>query len=634
MNPTGLRIGAIIVAILSIASAGVSYAEFARTSSSTCHLTSTNPLVVDQPETPDSLDPAVTFSTPGWAAVQQVYQELIMYNQTSYTSFVGEVAKNWSTSKDGFHWNFTLWPNEKFSNGHPLTAYDVWYSLYRDLIMNQASSFILNENFWFPGESYYSSNGVSINWNATVVNTLTTELNTWNFASPSTAAIGIMGAANQSFRVLNPTTIQLNLGFGYLDSPPFSVAYTYVLPELAAPNSAAVDPAVVDANPTAPNQGIVANTTDSWMSINMVGSGPYVLSSYDPSSGFELSPDQNYWGKAVASQVPLDNDIQPAKSSIITLFQGTTSINVQNLRGQQAAAVSFAYVGPSTVAELKGVACVTVQALPDVFGATAGSWWIYMNQSVAPFNNLSVREAVVHAIDYNSIISQAFGGYAEQWVGPVPPSYPDYNPSHLANYSYNLALAQQEIANSPCANNACKGNTLNYAYIDLGDWATVAVILQADLAAIGISINPVPISLAQLYVEQGNTANGACVTSTKQAGGPFYIGQEFYTSDYISPDDWTTNDALSYGSANRCESGYANATVDGWILQAAGTSDSVKAAALYANITQAMYNNYADAWLVVPTSFGVYSNALHGLYPNAMGSGIPYVIAYNTLYGT
>jgi len=637
MTPTGLRVAAILVAIIALAAAGGVYYTATSPSSTGCHLQSTDPLIVDQPETPDSLDPAVTFSTPGWAAVQQVYQELVMYNQSSTTSFVGELAKNWSHSADGFHWNFTLWAGEHFSNGDPLNAYVVWYSLYRDLIMDQASQFILSENFWFPGQWYYQSDEASINWNDTLVAQLTHDLNTWNFATPSTDALTYMEADNQSFRVIDATTIQLNLGYGYLDIPPFSVAYGYLFPEIAAPNSAAVDPLVVNAHPDpGSSDGIVVNSTNSWMSENMVGSGPYVLTSYNLASGYTLTPDANYWATSDALTVPWDNVLQPARSTIQTLFQGTTSIDIQNLRTQSAATVSFSYVGPGTVSQLQGVSCVTVQPLPTAFGATAGSWWIYMDQNVEPFNNLSEREAVVHAIDYQSIIQDAFGGNAQQWVGPVPPSYPDYNPDHLANYSYNLPLAKQEMANTPWPTgySTATGNTLSYSYVNLGDWQTVAIILKTDLAAIGIDINPVPISIDQLYVEQGYDANGNCVSETSVAGGPFPIGQEFYTSDYIAPDDWTTNDAISWGSANACMAHYASSDVDNWTIEAAGTSDPVLASQLYANITAAMYNNYADAWLVVPTSFAVYSNALQGFYENPMGSATPLIISYNTMYGT
>ena len=50
---------------------------------------STDPVVVDRAQVPDSLDPAVSFSTPGWGAIPQVYQGLVNYNGSSATSLVG-----------------------------------------------------------------------------------------------------------------------------------------------------------------------------------------------------------------------------------------------------------------------------------------------------------------------------------------------------------------------------------------------------------------------------------------------------------------------------------------------------------------------------------------------------------------
>ncbi len=131
MNPRSLRAGAIVVALLTVISASGVYYGLSKAASqaSTCSLGTTSSIVVDQPEVPDSLDPAVTYTTPGWGIVQQVYQTLIFYNETEYgpastaTSTLGPnyqaplLAENWTTSADGTHWNFTLWPGEHFSNG-------------------------------------------------------------------------------------------------------------------------------------------------------------------------------------------------------------------------------------------------------------------------------------------------------------------------------------------------------------------------------------------------------------------------------------------------------------------------------------------------------------------------------------
>jgi len=89
---------------------------------------------------------------------------------------------------------------------------------------------------------------------------------------------------------------------------------------------------------------------------------------------------------------------------------------------------------------------------------------------------------------------------------------------------------------------------------------------------------------------------------TNVNGGPFPIGQEFYTSDYIAPDDWTQNNAISYGSANMCMSQYNNLTMDSLVIDAAGQSNPTNLTNDYSQITRMMYDNYTNAWLVVPNS--------------------------------
>jgi hypothetical protein len=45
-----------------------------------------------------------------------------------------------------------------------------------------------------------------------------------------------------------------------------------------------------------------------------------------------------------------------------------------------------------------------------------------------------------------------------------------------------------------------------------------------------------------------------------------------------------------------------------------------------------MYDNYTVAWLVVPTTFQVYSPLLQGIIPNPMGTAHPLVMMFNTEY--
>src|SRR5207249_2399815 len=210
------------------------------------------------------------------------------------------------------------------------------------------------------------------------------------------------------------------------------------------------------------------------------------------------------------------------------------------MKSGSVAGVSFAYVGPSQINDLKNAPCVSANLLNVVYGSTAGAWWVYMNQNTPPFTDIHVRAAVVHAIDYAEIIRTAFNGHA-------------------------------------------------------------------DLLKIGLHIDIVGINnIDELYTEQGrDPTTGECISQTSFKGGPFPMGQEFYTSDYISPDDWTQNNALSYGSANDCMSAYVNATMDQLVIDAAGDTNPTTLASKYSQITRLMYDNYTNAWLVVPQQFQI-----------------------------
>jgi hypothetical protein len=47
-------------------------------------------------------------------------------------------------------------------------------------------------------------------------------------------------------------------------------------------------------------------------------------------------------------------------------------------------------------------------------------------------------------------------------------------------------------------------------------------------------------------------------------------------------------------------------------------------------MTNAMYYNYTDIWLVVPTAFAVYSSHLQGVIQNPMASAEPFAFMFNT----
>ena len=119
-------------------------------------------------------------------------------------------------------------------------------------------------------------------------------------------------------------------------------------------------------------------------------------------------------------------------------------------------------------------------------------WYVGMNVTKAPFNNVKVRQAVAYAIPYDKLMSAAFYGRATKlWGGkaakPDTPAWPQSHP-------YNTDLAKAKALMAEAGQAGGFETTLSY---DLGQ-ATVsepiAILLQEALAPIGIkiTINKIP----------------------------------------------------------------------------------------------------------------------------------------------
>jgi ABC-type transport system substrate-binding protein len=79
-------------------------------------------------------------------------------------------------------------------------------------------------------------------------------------------------------------------------------------------------------------------------------------------------------------------------------------------------------------------------------------------------------------------------------------------------------------------------------------------------------------------------------------------------------------------------SGYNNGTVNSLVYAAAADRNPSNVSNDYAQITKLMYNNYTDAWLVVPTQYAVYNSNLHGFLENPMASSEPFTLSFQTQY--
>jgi peptide/nickel transport system substrate-binding protein len=563
-------------------------------------------IVVEEESQPDTLDPAVTYVTPGWEIVEQIYQGLVSYNGTSYTTYQGVLAQNWTESDDGMIYTFNLRQNARFSNGDPLNAYVFWFSIYRTLVMNQAPA-------WILGQNLAASNGV----NFTITDAM---LNSMNYFNPSPANLTVMQYPFQSVQVVNEYEVQLNLGYGYNGAGPYSA----FLATLATPMAMAVDPTYVIRN-----GGVVANQPNSKMQYNALGTGFYKLQSWIEGQSVSLVKNDNYWGNSLSSS-DLNNAISPAILRTVTIYYKTAAARIADLKSGFAQIIMAPATYYNVTATMPGV---STSILSDAFGSAEGVYYVYMNPAAfQPFNDITVRQAIAYAIDYDSIINVVFGGHATKWIGPVPPGFPFYNEatSGLSPYQYNPDVAATLLARAGYVSHLANGTTLNpdgkpfpnLNFLFDSDSPTdtqAAQVIQTNLNSIGIKITLSPLPFKTYSSEIYSPSNGST---------DYPIGIGFYSEDYTASIDYV----YYFTSANYVgTSAYQDSGAMNWTTTASAALDDSTIIQSFQNIAQLMYNNCVDVWLYVPNILAINQNDITGMIPNPAGSGAGYFLYYNTV---
>jgi peptide/nickel transport system substrate-binding protein len=563
-------------------------------------------LVLEEQDQPDTLDPAVTYVTPGWEVVDQVYQGLVTYQGSSITAFEGVLASSWTVSSDGMNYTFFLRHGVTFSNGDPFNAYVMWYSIYRTIVMAQSPYWILNQNL-------AAGNGVSLNVTDSMLNSMT-------FFAPSASNLSLMMNPHQSVQVINASEIQFNLGYGTNGMAPFSD----FLATLETPMAMAVDPAFVTSN-----GGVTAGRPDGYMTTNAMGTGFYELQSWVLGQSVSLVKSPNYWGDGLPAS-ELNNAISPAILDNVIIYFKQSATSILDLKSGTAQMI---FVPVTYYNVTHGLSGITTNVLSAAWGAAEAVSYVYMDPlAFAPFNNTLVREAISYGINYNVIIRNVFAGHALQWVGPVPPGFQYYNESTsgLSPYKFNATKAAELLAQAGYASKLPDGTTLNpggqsfpsvnFLYdSDSPTDTQAAQIIASNLDAIGISV-----SLTALpYQAYTGVIYSASTNSTQY---PMGIG--YYSEDYTASSDYVyyfTSDNY-IGTSN-----YADPTVVSWMLNASTALNNSTVISSFSQITKAMYYNYTDIWLYVAQMMTVNQNGLTGMIPNPAGSAAGYFLYFNTV---
>jgi ABC-type transport system substrate-binding protein len=245
---------------------------------------------------------------------------------------------------------------------------------------------------------------------------------------------------------------------------------------------------------------------------SILGTGPYVVKSYTPNRELVLVKNPHYNATALGARGKLDTitiqmNVDPAQAGL------------QIRAGQMATFMDKLAPADAT------------QALNDptlagrVFAGTLPSTtYLWLNATVAPFDNVKVRQAVNYALDRQAVL-RIWGGPSQGAVTSqvLPPTMPGWQQASTYPPAGDVAKAKSLLQESGVS---LPINTVLRVRSDAAGYVEIAQAVQAQLKAVGINVD---IQSAPDSVNYG-------IISATANNVP--MGINTWTQDYPDPDDF------------------------------------------------------------------------------------------------
>ena len=197
------------------------------------------------------------------------------------------------------------------------------------------------------------------------------------------------------------------------------------------------------------------------------GSGPYWVSKFDPDNEVVLEPNPGYWNAdALPNAGVIIRPIPDANEKARLISAGEIDVATG--------------IPPKLLAVLEDDPNVTIWA-----SQTTGVHYLAMNQTIAPMDNLHLRQAIVSAVPYQALIDNVMFGFASPASGVVTSNMETHDASIGANFSQDLDAARAHLEASGVGDITL---VLGVRESRLGD-QEAAVLIQDALRQVGLTVD-------------------------------------------------------------------------------------------------------------------------------------------------
>jgi peptide/nickel transport system substrate-binding protein len=439
-----------------------------------------------------TLDPAVVYEYSGGQIVGNIYQTLVSF-RPDQPGIHPLLAESWTIEDSGDMWTltFALNPSATFASGNPVTAQDVLYSWGRALDINKSPAYLFTD---------------------------------------------IVQLTKENIMAVDDHTLAIRL--------PKTVSPQVFLSILTFPIAAVVDQAALE-----PYLG--SDFGESWLNDHSLGSGPYVLDTWERSAQVTLNANPSYWGEAPAMRRVILRNMAELTNLQAMIETGDADI-VQDLGQEQSAAL---------------------EGNPDVQLIRADTiFFIYvaMNTAVPPLDNADVREAIRYAINYDDFTTLLAGhGYVMQEI--IPAGFLGH--TGKTYFTQDLEKAKGLMAEAGVAEGTEIDLTIPTGIAPGGlEFSVIAAKIQSDLAQIGLVLNIQQVQVSEL-VQLYRAGEGQMV-------------QIYWGPDYSDPDAYVTPFTNYEARSVAWRTGWNNPEIAELGKQASLELDDEARAELYAEVIE------------------------------------------------
>jgi peptide/nickel transport system substrate-binding protein len=317
--------------------------------------------------------------------------------------------------------------------------------------------------------------------------------------------------------------------------------------------------------------------------VKVNGTGPFQWAEWVPGDHITLARNPNYW----------DTSLPYLDQVLFTIMRDQQTM----VTALEAGAIDVAFLAPiPDAARLQADAQYTVTSRHDV----GQYFYVTANATVPPTDSKLVRQAINYAIDRNRFadtVLKGFGGPAQDlpWA-PVSPAWDD---AKNTRYTFDLDKAKSLLDAAGVSN---LDLDISYALAGFSaEYASLATILQSDLAKIGIKATLKPQENAAF------TAAGNGLTPTYNG---LRLSAGAFANLYEASSEFTLSRTYGHKSnlAGFYDDGFAS------MVNAAATEpDPAKRKALYAQLNDFILDaSYSMAICPYPNIL-IMRNTVHGL---------------------